>query len=519
MPDLSALLKQIRPEPGNPTKELDISGTIRVTLYPNSLQFEDDGVYFIAKQREDKYLWIVLFGEQLRHSFAGEVIEADSCENAMLCPLNQHNAGLIRSLFDFTRPTLMGLQDSFGFGDRLGIANPAHLRALQKSHMRPVLAQQSIRELKRTQRQPEEVMDAATWAVFEEGYRAGFGADADHLKTTDDIDLMAKSGFTMFTFDPGEYVINEADTLPTAELQDRIKSLQWDVLQDDPADFLDRYCGRSFVVSEDLHLKPTEENVLRGLLKYGGVITHTVKMDRYFKDTYPDYPAEFELSVDETESVTSPFEHYLVANELKRLKVSLISLAPRFVGEFEKGINYKGDLEEFRREYLKHVKIAEALGPYKISIHSGSDKFNVYEVIGSLKQGHVHVKTAGTSYLEALRTVASKEPALFREILDFSRDHFEKEKATYHISARLDRVPQANLIEDEALPQLLDLDDPRQVLHVTFGKVLTSKDGQGRYLFRKRLMDCLRENEETHYGYLIRHFRRHLDPFGKKSSF
>jgi hypothetical protein len=59
---------------------------------------------------------------------------------------------LIRQIFPFTQPVLLGLSDSFGFGDRLGIANPAHIRSLSGSHMRPVLAQQSIRELDRTQR-------------------------------------------------------------------------------------------------------------------------------------------------------------------------------------------------------------------------------------------------------------------------------------------------------------------------------------------------------------------------------
>ncbi len=104
--------------------------------------------------------------------------------------------------------------------------------------------------------------------------------------------------------------------------------------------------------------------------------------------------------------MTTPFEHWLVASELRRLGVEWVGLAPRFVGDFEKGIDYRGDLEVFRREYLKHLAIAEALGPYKISIHSGSDKFGVYRVIGEIGKGGVHVKTAGTSYLEALRTVA-----------------------------------------------------------------------------------------------------------------
>jgi len=60
-------------------------------------------------------------------------------------------------------------------------------------------------------------------------------------------------------------------------------------------------------------------------------------------------------------------------------------------------------------------------GTYKLSLHSGSDKFSVYRVIGNLKLGVTHVKTAGTSYLEALKVTAVKNPKLFREILDYSR--------------------------------------------------------------------------------------------------
>ena len=148
-------------------------------------------------------------------------------------------------------------------------------------------------------------------------------------------------------------------------------------------------------------------------------------MYRHIKSTMGDRPFEVEVSVDETASVTTPFEHWLVATELRRLGVEWIGLAPRFVGDFEKGIDFRGDLDIFRAEYIKHLAIAEAVGPYKISIHSGSDKFSVYQVIGDIGAGGVHVKTAGTSYLEALRTVAARDPVLFREILDFSRALYE----------------------------------------------------------------------------------------------
>lgn len=500
----------------NQPVDIAISQESTLQIYPMSINKVGEDFLFLARSGREKYLYVVSTDGRLSDKFEGKVESSSVAEkdySVKRCPMHHRNADIVRELLTFSRPRLMGIDDSIGLGDRLGIANPGQLRSLEGSGMKVILAQQSIRELERTQREPEEVMDAATWAVFQEGYKRGFGADADHLKTPADIDRMVAAGFTMFTIDPGEFVVNEADQLALKELTEKVNDLPWTALSDDLEGFLKRYKDRTIRVSEDLLLQPGEEEVMRGLLKYGRVITHTCHMYGYVKETYPDHPAEFELSVDETDSVTSPFEHYLVANELKRLGVQLISLAPRFVGDFEKGIDYKGDLVTFKREYIKHVQISEALGPYKISIHSGSDKFKVYEVIGSLGLGSVHVKTAGTSYLEALRTVASQAPDLFREILDFARGLYESEKRTYHVSAQLDRVPAGGDLSDSELLVLFDQDDARQVLHVTFGKVLTSRDNQDHLLFRNRVMDCLQANESVHYDNLNKHFQRHLKPF------
>jgi hypothetical protein len=408
---------------------------------------------------------------------------------------------------------LIGLENSFGLGDRLGLANPAHLRAIADTPWRAILAQQSIRELERTERTADEVLDAATWAVFQESYKQGFGADADHLKTTEHIDRMMQAGFTFFTFDPSAFVVNEAAKLPDGELSSRMSSLPWKILDDTADGMRSRYENETLRVTNDFEIHPTADEIRRALVKYGSVIAHTVTLYRHLESKYRGRPYEVELSVDETDSPTTPFEHFLVANELRRLGVKLVSLAPRFVGDFEKGIDFKGDLALFQREYVKHVKIAEALGPYKISIHSGSDKFSVYRAIGALHLGHVHVKTAGTSYLEALRTIAAKVPELFGEILDFARGRYEADKATYHVSAQLVEVPSAKNCTMERFLGLFDDTNARQVLHVTFGSVLTCKDGAGKPVFKDRILRALEQHEDTHYEFLQRHFRRHIEPF------
>jgi len=486
-------------------------------IYPKSVHEYLDEIFFIAKTNSSKFLYIYFENrnDSVAKKFEGSVITFNGTQNYYLkkCEQNSFNRKMLQALFRFTNPQVLGLVDSFGFGDRIGLANPAHLRALLGSHFKPILAQQSIRELSRTNRTPGEVMDAAVWAVFQEGYHDGFGADADHLKTKADIDLLVKNGFKMFTFDPGEYVHNEADTLREDKLDEAVRNQNWKSLKTNYDDLLIDYVDKEIKISETFLIKASRENLKRALVKYSDALVHIKMMYDHLKVKYPDHKSEVEVSVDETESVTSPFEHYFIANELKRLGVKLISLAPRFIGDFEKGIDYKGDLDVFKEEYIKHISIAKYFGTYKLSLHSGSDKFKVYSVIGSLKLGVTHVKTAGTSYLEALKVVAVKEPKLFKEILNYSINLYEKEKHSYHVSADLSNVRNAESYTDEDLIGLFNLDDARQILHVTFGKILTDKNEDGTNIFKDRIFICLKENEEIHYKFIIDHFHKHLNPF------
>lgn len=495
--------------------DLNIDSKLDIKIYPNSINSFKGRIFFIGKQNNDKSLYIVFNNSSNSvEDFEGDEINFNgSGLHVKKCPMNHINAAVLRSIFSYTNPVLLGLNNSFGFGDRIGFANSAHLRSLNASDFKPILAQQSIRELTRTGRIPADVMNAAVWAVFQEGYKDGFGADADHLKTTQDIDLMITNGFTMFTFDPGEHVINEADVLSVEKLIKEIKKLPWQNLKDDFDSMIERYENVKFELDSGFVIAPTKENVMRALLKYGGAIAHINNLYQHLIINYSHKPFEVEVSVDETESVTTPFEHFFIASELNRLGVKIISLAPRFIGDFEKGIDYKGDIEIFKEEYLKHVKVSEYFGSYKISLHSGSDKFGVYKAIGSLKRGYTHVKTAGTSYLEALRVIAAVNPKLFREILDFSRDLYVTEKESYHVSADIKKVSASKDYNNEQLLELFNQDDARQVLHVTFGKVLTIKDDSGNYIFKDKIRNCLIENEDVHYDFIIKHFNRHLEPF------
>jgi tagaturonate epimerase len=483
-----------------------------VNLYENSVHEYQGSLFFMIRNGLNKQL-IIEPGTSngIIKKFKGKMTAVNGKE-LMECELSHQNAEALRSIFSFTNSVLVGKKNSYGFGDRLGNAGPAHLRSLKGTGFVPILAQQSIRELERTKRTAEEVMDAATWAIFQEGYHDGFGSDGDHLKTFDDIDRMVKAGYTMFTIDPSAFVENGVKEMTAKQLEEAYHDLPWDEIDDEPKALKDRLLNINVELRNGFVLSPEEQEILQGMVKYGRVITHTRKMAEYITEAYPDHPAELELSVDETDEPTTLFEHYLVTSELDRLGVSLVSLAPRFCGHFEKGIDFKGDLDQFRDEYIQHLAIAEKFGGYKLSIHSGSDKFSVYKVIGSLNAGTVHVKTAGTSYLEAIRTVAQADPEFFRELMSFSIRRFEEDKKTYHISADPERIPDLDSLNAGQLAGLLDNDDARQVLHVAFGSVLSGDLPEAKG-YKTKLMKILEENEELHEKNLIRHFEKHLSPF------
>lgn len=493
--------------------KINLTEDYRVEIYSNSINEHERSLFFIARENDNKYLYIIHDENKktIAEKFQGEVINT----NIKKCPLVHRNVKALQSIFDFTLPKPIGLTNSFGFGDRLGLANPAHVRALndfnKKSNnkFKPIFAQQSIRELNRTDRTPQDVIDASVWAVFQERYKDGFGADADHLKTNADIDLTAKAGFKTFTFDPSDFVLDGVENLNEVKINKLISELPVNEFEDSIQNIISRYENKKIEINKNFMLQPSAVEIKKAILKYIRALNYLKKMYDHLMKNYPGKDYEVEISIDETDTVTSAFEHFFVVNELLKLKISFISLAPRFIGGFEKGIDYKGDIEIFKKEYLKHVMIAEHFGFYKLSFHSGSDKFKVYEAAASIKKSYIHIKTAGTSYLEALKVTAAADPDLFKEILEFSIKIFETEKETYYVSASVENIKNLNQYTNQEIKDLFKLNDARQILHVAYGKVLTAKNGT-EYLFRNRIYDCLKKNEELHYKYLIEHFHKHL---------
>ncbi|WP_432798679.1 tagaturonate epimerase family protein [Poriferisphaera sp. WC338] len=418
------------------------------------------------------------------------------------------------------QPQILGLAPSFGFGDRLGMATQGHVAALKEAGagIKGIFAQQSIREMTRTSRSAETVMRDARVGLKKAGYSDIWGADADHLKTKDDVDLTVAAGFVFFTIDPSDHVDQKADRYVKEELAARFEVIR------DEVSWIEAYVDKTIEICDGVDIKFDDESVMRAAVKYGRAINVAIELGQYIveQSKKAGRACELEVSVDETDQPTTWVEHYIIAERLMKSGLPVVSLAPRFIGELEKGVDYKGDLAALEESMRGHAAIAKRLGPYKLSLHSGSDKVSIYPLLNRTTEGMFHVKTAGTSFLEALRVVAIHSPNDFRQIVRFAREHYETDRATYHVSATLKSVQPEDEISDnhelaseylehwENVPDLKGFTKPgRQILHCTFGSILTDPD-LGRVV--KQILD---EHQDTYCEVLREHFVRHLEALNK----
>lgn len=374
-----------------------------------------------------------------------------------------------------TEPAVAGLAPSFGFGDRLGLATPGHVAAMRAARSRvvPFFAQQSARELRRTGRSWSEVIGAARMSVDASGWECPFGADADHCKEVADVVGARECGYTMFTLDPSDLI-----GAP-------------DVREGDVEEAVHR------------HARDHPEDEVRATARrWLPVVEHVAALAAEVPPR-----SDMEVSIDETAKPTTPFEHAFVASELRRREVPFTSIAPRFPGAFEKGIDHRGSLEEFVDALRAHVQVARAWGPYKLSLHSGSDKLRLYGPFARETGGLFHVKTAGTSYLEALRVAGRAQPQLLREIWSCAVAHFDADRASYATTADVAAVSTGLVNREPAT--LLDDEHARRILHVTFGSVLCDAD------LAIRLRDVLTTDGGAAYRRALEsHFLAHLRALG-----
>ncbi|HNV34675.1 MAG TPA: tagaturonate epimerase family protein [Bacillota bacterium] len=404
------------------------------------------------------------------------------------CPMNVANAYWFMARYKNLGPKSMkDSKVSVGLGDRLGLVTAGHVSSIRKASVFPVFAQQSIRELNLTGRTFKDVLADAFWGAFRAGWRKGFGADGDHLKTAEEVRYALDSGFSMITLDCSNHIGLEREGGANA----KPPSVRAQV---------------SYRLADGTAVSFSEDEIERCTATYQRAIEFTSSI-------YHDLlvgcgrKVDFELSIDETGTPTDPKAHYFVAKQLADTGVPLTSLAPRFIGEFQKGIDYIGDIAKFREDFVLHQAIADTFG-YKLSVHSGSDKFSIYPSVAELSKGHFHLKTAGTNWLEALRVVFAANPELFGQMYSYAKEHLDEAKAYYKVDVEKESVP------DSVDAALFERPDVRQVMHITYGLLLNAKTETGEPLFRTRLYRCLRENEDLLRSTVERHIDNHLKALG-----
>lgn len=472
------------------------------TVYPRSLHAVESALFFMAHTMQGRYLYAV--GNNVLPLFEGEAISILDIP-AKRCPLTPGNARVLMHIFPFTAPSShQNAPFTMGLGDRLGLASPGHIRAIRGRNIFPVLAQQSIRELKLTGRTYEEVLAAAAFAVFQEDWRGGYGADGDHLKTAEEILYALNCGFSMITLDCSDQIDKAVQNLSREAINAAYGALP-ETLR---AHYEEKYAEKLFQVGT-AKLAISIEDLKAVVLTYHQAVVYTVELYDLIIKNY-ERTIDFEMSIDETLCATTPQAHFIVARELIDSGVRIASLAPRFCGEFQKGIDYIGSPEEFEKDFFLHQQIADHFR-YKISIHSGSDKFAVFAIIGRHTGLRVHVKTAGTNWLEALRVIAAEDPALFRELLAFAVEHLDEARAYYHIGANPARVAPLESIPDGRLAAYLDNTDARQILHITYGLILQAKNTDGSPRFKQSIYSLLHSCEESYAKALEKHIGRHID--------
>lgn len=472
-----------------------------IKIYKKSFYLKNNIIFFIARKNKKKSLYLIS-----KNSFSSEFkSEVQTIDKLFLqeVEMNYENSQILQKLFPFTSPiSLRDKRTTFGCGDRLGLATPGHIRAAMKYNVYPVLAQQSIRELNLTKRDYNQVSSDVAFLVFQEGFERGYGADGDHLKTVEDINTALKAGMPMITLD-----LTNVLNIKVSNWDDEIINEEFEKLDEsEKKRIIKTYVNQPFDIGEYKITITLLEAKLCTLL-YQDALNFAKKVDLHLKK-HRGNEYDLEISIDETTTPTLPTHHLFIINELIHRKISINSLAPKFIGDFQKAIDYLGDVNDFEEAFKIHCEIAKKYGNYKISIHSGSDKFSIYPVIGKYTNLRVHVKTAGTSWLEAIRCIAKCNPNLYRKMHKKALHYYDDALKFYHITADISKIKNIKDVEDKNLIEYLEKDESRQLLHITYGGLLNDPE------IREDFFNTLNDYEEIHYELVEDHIIKHMELLG-----
>src|SRR5262245_51837111 len=304
---------------------------------------------------------------------------------------------------------------SIGVGDRFAHQGRAQLRACllaaeQGAEVIPVW-NKSYREHTTVGSDPGSVRAAADAAVRDLGWARPYHVDADHIRLETVDGFLASSDF---------YTIDVADAIGRPAAPDAVRA------------FADRHpelIGRLEVPGIEEPFQTTRADVERIAGKYLSAVQEAGRIYRHIAAARGEGRFITEVSMDETDSPQTPPELLVILAALADEGIPLQTIAPKFTGRFNKGVDYVGNLAQFEKEFQQDlaviafaVRIFGLPANLKLSVHSGSDKFSIYAPIrrGLARfEAGLHIKTAGTTWLEEVIGLAEADGeglALAKEI-------------------------------------------------------------------------------------------------------
>ena len=319
---------------------------------------------------------------------------------------------------------------SLGVGDRFAHQGKAQLAACMRAAERGVSVipvwNKSNREHKIVGSEPSSTRGAADAAVRALGWTASYYVDADHINLGTVDRFLESSDF--FTIDVADSIGRPAEKGMAEGFLRRHSEL----------------AGRVEIVRIGQPLELASETAFAAASKYLLAVHEAGEIYRHIAARKQPGTFVTEVSMDETDCPQTPAELLLILAAIADEEIPIQTIAPKFTGRFNKGVDYVGNVEQFEKEFSADLAvIAHAVQRYnlpgnlKLSVHSGSDKFSLYAPIRrSLRrfEAGVHLKTAGTTWLEELIGLAEASPeglALAKEIYAGAFEHLEELCAPY----------------------------------------------------------------------------------------
>lgn len=291
---------------------------------------------------------------------------------------------------------------SFGIGDRFARQGEAQLKAFTEAQKKGLeitpVWNKSNREHITINSDPKETRLAAENAVNNLGWNKPWFVDADHINMSNVERFIDSSDF--FTIDVADYIGKKSSDQE-----------------------LDEFVQKNLVFTGELQVPGINKpfNLTRDILfSAGGKFLFAIKQAamiyRHIESKKGKGNFITEISMDEVDHPQSPLELFLILSAISAENIPVHTIAPKFSGRFNKGVDYQGDLKVFAMEFEQDllvidlaVKEFELLNSLKLSVHSGSDKFSIYPVMSDLIRKHdkgIHIKTAGTTWLEEMTGLA-----------------------------------------------------------------------------------------------------------------